>query len=166
MAHERQPFLGISWLYSQYMWVWAALLILTIVEVIVPEPSLIGLAKFPRVVVVLSLILLALMKTFFVAYYYMHLIDEKPSIILIACAPFIFSVFLTIGIWPQRSQKGEEVTKQKQSQLEALDSDTSHANIQSPAQTHRTTAESTDIPMTTVADSTPVVSLVGDNLTD
>lgn len=121
MSHDRQPFLGISWLYSQYMWVWAALLILTVVEVLVPEPSLIGLSKMSRSLTVLSLIILALMKTFFVAYYYMHLIDEKPSIILIACAPFIFSVFLTIGIWPQRSQKGSEV-KQKQSSVRQIDS--------------------------------------------
>mgnify|MGYP006287517109 CR=1 FL=1 len=100
MAHEQKTFLGIDWLYSTYMWVWAALLILTVVEVIVPEPSLIGLAKFPRTVTVLSLIILALIKTFAVAWYYMHLIDERPSIILIACAPFVFSVFLTIGLWP------------------------------------------------------------------
>jgi type VI protein secretion system component VasK len=135
MSHEKQPFLGISWLYSQYMWVWAALLVLTVVEVIVPEPSLIGLAKFPRVVVVLSLILLALMKTFFVAYYYMHLIDEKPSIILIACAPFIFSIFLTIGIWPQRSPKGEEV-KQKKSDIQSVEDDQSRSLArQNPATT-------------------------------
>jgi hypothetical protein len=30
----------------------------------------------------------------------MHLISERPAIILIACAPFIFSTFLTIGLFP------------------------------------------------------------------
>jgi hypothetical protein len=108
MAHEQNSFLGISWLYSTYMWVWFALLVLTVVEVIVPEPQLIGLAAFPRWVVVLSLIMLALGKTFLVAWYYMHLIDERPSIIGIACAPFIFSVFLTIGLWPHRAQMPED----------------------------------------------------------
>ena len=98
--HSQSPWLGIEFLYSTYMWVWGALLILTVVEVIVPEPSLIGLAQFPRSVTVLALILLALAKTFMVAWYYMHLIDERPSIILVACAPFIFSIFLTIGLWP------------------------------------------------------------------
>lgn len=101
MAHEQDNWLGIDWLYSTYMWVWAALLVLTVVEVIVPEPMLIGFeGRFPRVITVLSLIILALVKTFLVAWYYMHLIDERPSIILIACAPFLFSVFLTIGLWP------------------------------------------------------------------
>ncbi|MFB6372718.1 MAG: cytochrome C oxidase subunit IV family protein, partial [Bradymonadaceae bacterium] len=57
----------------------------------------------PRTFVVVSLVLLALAKTFFVAWYYMHLIDERPSIILIACAPFLFSIFLTIGLWPHEA---------------------------------------------------------------
>lgn len=102
MAHEQDTWLGIDWLYSTYMWVWAALLILTVVEVIVPEPSVVGLPSnaFSETFTVLSLILLALTKTFCVAWYYMHLIDERPAIILIACAPFLFSVFLTIGLWP------------------------------------------------------------------
>jgi hypothetical protein len=115
MAHKLDNWFGIDWLYSTYMWVWAALLALTVVEVIVPEPTILlewGVAPESFVtwlktsllttpVVVVSLILMALAKTFFVAWYYMHLIDERPSIILVACAPFVFSVFLTIGIWPQ-----------------------------------------------------------------
>lgn len=113
MSEQRENWLGVDWLYSTYMWVWAGLFVLTIVEVLVPEPALLadwGLATqgmiaslnsiFTRQVVVVSLILLALAKTFCVAWYYMHLIDERPSIILVACAPFIFSVFLTIGLWP------------------------------------------------------------------
>ena len=150
MAHEQENWLGIDWdslplptLYSTYMWVWAALLILTIVEVIVPDPHILhtwgilsvsgadAVAGFlPRTAVVLSLILLALAKTFFVAWYYMHLIDERPSIILIACAPFIFSVFLTIGLWPHTPPhsaiKGKAETDKKstgeQAQLEEAES--------------------------------------------
>lgn len=90
-----------GFLNAQYMWVWVALLVLTLVEVLIPEPELVGLAfQLPRSVQVLSLIGLALVKTWMVAWYYMHLISEKPAIILVACAPFLFSVFLTIGLFP------------------------------------------------------------------
>lgn len=86
---------------KDYMWVWFWLLVLTVVEVLVPEPTLIGLPDIPiRAVEVVSLILLALAKTILVAWYYMHLIEESIWIILIAAAPFIFSVFLTIGLFP------------------------------------------------------------------
>ena len=107
MAHAKEEKLWFGFLNAQYMWVWVALLVLTIVEVIVPEPELIGMDTFPglgimdpRTLQVISLILLALVKTFLVAWYYMHLVSERPSIILIACAPFIFSLFLTIGLFP------------------------------------------------------------------
>ena len=83
-----------------YMVIWAVLLILTVVEVIVPEPQLIGLEAFPRLAVILSLFGLALIKTVLVAWYYMHLVDERVAIILIACDPFLFSLFLTIGLFP------------------------------------------------------------------
>lgn len=92
---------GVDWLYSQYMWVWLALLILTVIEVIIPEPQIVGLSfQFPRTFVIVSLILLALVKTWLVAWYYMHLIAERPAIVLIAAAPFLFATFLTIGIFP------------------------------------------------------------------
>lgn len=106
MAHaEEKEWFG--FLVPSYMWVWVALLVLTIVEVLVPEPQLVGLDSFPglgivdpRTLQVLSLIMLALVKTFLVAWYYMHLVSERPSIILIGAAPFIFSTFLTIGLFP------------------------------------------------------------------
>lgn len=98
MAHKEATWKGI-W-HVQYMVIWAVLLILTVVEVIVPEPSLIGLEMFPRTFVVLSLILLALVKTILVAGYYMHVIGDKPAIVAVACAPFLFSIFLTVGIFP------------------------------------------------------------------
>lgn len=105
---EHDDWFGISWLKADYMWVWVALLVLTAAEVIVPEPELIGLGPFPglfgilapRTFEVTTLIALALVKTFLVAWYYMHLISERPAIILIACAPFLFATFLTIGIFP------------------------------------------------------------------
>lgn len=98
---------GVDWLYTQYMWVWVALFVLTVVEVFIPEPHIFsfiysGFAEmeFNRTFVIVSLIALALVKTWLVAWYYMHLIAESPAIILIACAPFLFSIFLTIGIFP------------------------------------------------------------------
>lgn len=107
MAHAAEEKTWFGVLNAEYMWVWVALLVLTLVEVIVPEPELIGMSAWPgfgifdeRTSQVVSLILLALVKTFLVAWYYMHLVAERPSIILIACAPFIFSVFLTIGLFP------------------------------------------------------------------
>ncbi len=133
MSHEQSDWLGIDWdnlpiamptLYSTYMWVWVALLVLTVVEVLVPDPHMLHVwgvvttatadslaAMMSRWFVVTSLVMLALAKTFFVAWYYMHLIDERPSIIGVACAPFIFSIFLTIGLWPHSAHnsaiKGE-----------------------------------------------------------
>ncbi len=95
--------LGIKGLYTQYMWVWLGLLIFTAIEVVIPEPGTFGLPfVFPRLFVVTSLIVIALIKTWMVAWYYMHLIAERPAIILIACVPFIFSLFLTIGMFPWR----------------------------------------------------------------
>lgn len=88
-------------LYSEYMWVWVGLALLTLVEVFIPEPILFGVdIEFPRTFVVVSLIGLALVKTWLVAWYYMHLIAEKPAIILVAAAPFVFALFLTVGIFP------------------------------------------------------------------
>ncbi len=112
-----------DWLYAEYMWVWVALAVLTLVEVFIPEPEIFaalfsaipGIStvgpvesliayldqlQFNRVFVVVSLIVLALVKTWLVAWYYMHLIAEKPAIILVACAPFVFATFLTVGIFP------------------------------------------------------------------
>lgn len=120
----------LDFVYRQYMWVWLGLFILTMVEVFIPEPQIfaslfesIGLAaippfsglvdylyglSFPRAFVVVALIGLALTKTWMVAWYYMHLIAEKPSIILVACAPFVFSLFLTIGLFPWETTFGIE----------------------------------------------------------
>ena len=113
----------VDFLYSEYMWVWVWLAVLTVVEVFIPEPEIFGALispigaldglsswlyalEFNRTFVVVSLIVLALVKTWLVAWYYMHLISEKPAIILVACAPFVFSLFLTIGIFPWQTTFG------------------------------------------------------------
>ena len=100
MAHKEAKWFFNDLLHAQYWVIWAVLLVLTFVEVIIPEPSLIGLQMFPRTFVVISLIMIALAKTVLVAGYYMHLIGDKPALIAIASAPFIFSVFLTVGLFP------------------------------------------------------------------
>lgn len=103
MSHDKTKVIGgIEW-NIPYMIVWAALLGLTLVEVLIPEmsgqKSLAGLS-FSRSVGVFLLIALAAIKTYCVAWFYMHLTDERPLIVLIACTPFIFSIFLTIGLFP------------------------------------------------------------------
>ncbi len=102
MSSKTKTVAGIEW-NVQYMIIWAALLLLTVIEVFIPEmvgpKSLFGLS-ISRGIGVFSLIALACVKTYLVAWFYMHLIDERPLIVLIASAPFIFSVFLTIGLFP------------------------------------------------------------------
>lgn len=100
MAHKEEKWFFNDLLHTQYWVIWAVLLVLTFIEVIIPEPTLIGLEMFPRTFVVISLIMIALTKTVLVAGYYMHLIGDKPAMIAIASAPFIFSVFLTVGLFP------------------------------------------------------------------
>ncbi len=78
----------------QYILIWVALLVLTLIEVAVPEIAI------PRTWGVLALISLAIAKTYLVAWFYMHLVDERPILVLVASAPFIFSVFLTVGLFP------------------------------------------------------------------
>lgn len=102
MASKTKVVGGIEW-NVQYMIIWAVLLGLTLVEVFIPEmtqpKAMIGIS-LPRWAGVLSLISLAIIKTYCVAWFYMHLVDERPLLILIASAPFIFSVFLTLGLFP------------------------------------------------------------------
>lgn len=108
MAHEAKTktIAGIEFNVT-YMVVWAVLLGLTLIEVLIPEMSMtpngakemFGISM-SRSASVLSLIGLAVLKTYCVAWFYMHLIDERPLIVLVACTPFIFSVFLTVGLFP------------------------------------------------------------------
>lgn len=103
MSHDHTKVVaGIEW-NIPYMLVWVALLVLTLLEVFVPEMSgdkeLFGI-NMSRTIGVMFLVTLAAVKTYFVAWFYMHLTEERPLIVLIACAPFMFSIFLTIGLFP------------------------------------------------------------------
>ena len=67
---------------KEYMWVFFALGVLTIVELWVPNME--SLDKFGKGV---SLTILAVIKAFAVAYYYMHLKEEKAWLKFIALIP-------------------------------------------------------------------------------
>ena len=116
-GHEETK-LWFGLLKPQYMYVFVALTVLTLVELMVPEPALFGLPHdlFSRPITVVLLIFLAVCKTVLVAAYYMHLVGEKPAIIPIACAPFLFSVFLTIGLFPY----SDDVIKRQQDEPAAV----------------------------------------------
>ena len=110
-AESRTLHLGPIELNLSYMIIWGVLLLLTVIEVLIPEMSvaptgkkdLFGLSPnfaFPRSISVLLLVMLAVVKTGCVGWFYMHLVDERPLVVLVGCAPFIFSIFLTIGLFP------------------------------------------------------------------
>jgi len=107
MAQSKTIQVGGLELNRLYMIIWAVLLGLTLVEVAIPEmamtpngPKDLAGITISRSMSISLLILLATAKTICVAWFYMHLVDERPLIVLIASAPFIFSVFLTIGLFP------------------------------------------------------------------
>ncbi len=109
MAHDKTRTIGGIEFNVPYMIIWVVLLALTLVEVFIPEMAMgpngprehgIFDAIFSRNVAITLLVILAIAKTYCVAWFYMHLVDERPLIVLIGCTPFIFSVFLTIGLFP------------------------------------------------------------------
>ncbi len=109
MAHDKTRTIGGIELNVSYMIIWAVLLGLTLVEVFIPEmahgptgprENSIFDPVFSRNLSIVLLIALAIAKTYCVAWFYMHLVDERPLIVLIGCTPFIFSVFLTVGLFP------------------------------------------------------------------
>ncbi len=77
-----------------YWGVWAALAILTVVELIVAKASI------PKVVMVFSLCALALAKAALVAAYFMHLKFEKYALILVVLSPLVLSAILYVGLVP------------------------------------------------------------------
>ena len=77
-----------------YMWIWFWLLVLTVLEVVAVYLSI------PRVVFVVSLVVMALLKAALVAAYFMHLKFEKLTFILIALTPLILGVILLFGLMP------------------------------------------------------------------
>jgi cytochrome c oxidase subunit IV len=77
-----------------YMGVFWALLILTLVELAVAYLHL------PRLLSIISLCALALAKAGLVAAYFMHLKFEKYALILIVLSPLVLSAILYVGLVP------------------------------------------------------------------
>jgi len=84
VEHKEPNYMGVFW----------ALLILTLAEVGVFYLHL------PRLVMVLSLIVMALTKAGLVAAYFMHLALEKRTLALIVISPLILSGVLIVGLSP------------------------------------------------------------------
>jgi len=84
-----------------YMSIWWYLLVLTVGEVAIVYVGI------PRVPLVLALVVFAMVKTFLVAAYFMHLKFEKRVMWVIALAPLIFATILTIGLVPD-AEKGHQ----------------------------------------------------------
>jgi cytochrome c oxidase subunit 4 len=75
-----------------YMAVFAALAVLTIIEVGV------AFVGFGRTVTILILIGLAIWKATLVALYYMHLRFEPPKLVLMVLAPLPLAVILVLAV--------------------------------------------------------------------
>ena len=68
---------------KEYMWVFFALAVLTVLEIYIPEMD--SLSKFGKGVALTAS--QAVIKAFAVGYWYMHLKDEKPWVKFIALIP-------------------------------------------------------------------------------
>ena len=79
---------------TAYLRIFYILLVLTIVEV-----SIVYL-HLPRILLVVSLVLLAVWKAALVAMHFMHLKFEKKTLALVALSPFILCVFLILMLMP------------------------------------------------------------------
>ncbi|HXY69055.1 MAG TPA: cytochrome C oxidase subunit IV family protein [Gemmatimonadales bacterium] len=75
-----------------YIAVWAALAVLTVVEVAVVYLHL------PRRLMVISLVFLALWKAMLVALYFMHLRFEPKRLLYVVLAPLPLAVILVVGV--------------------------------------------------------------------
>src|SRR5262245_39917132 len=84
VEHKEPNYMGVFW----------ALLVLTLAEVGVFYLHL------PRLIMVLSLIVMALAKAGLVAAYFMHLALEKRTLALIVVSPLILSGVLIVGLSP------------------------------------------------------------------
>ena len=82
-----------------YMAIFWWLLALTLVEVGVVY------AHLPRAFMVTALILLALMKAFLVAWYFMHLRSEKTVLIAVVALPLLLLVDLFLGLMPDIARR-------------------------------------------------------------
>lgn len=86
------------------MKVFMILLVVTIAEVFV------AISPIPKSLMVTTLIVMALYKAVMVAYHFMHLKFEKKLMWLVAGAPLLLGVLITIGTFPD-SEKGTEKFK-------------------------------------------------------
>lgn len=94
-AHHEPNYMNIFW----------ALTILTIVEVLVPV-----LGVFSRPVNGTILVLLAVAKALLVALYFMHLRFERTTLGVIALTPMIICVFLILMLLPDLTDEGRTYT--------------------------------------------------------
>ncbi len=75
-----------------YAGVFVSLFVLTVTEIFVAN------LPITKTMIVISLVFLAIVKASLVAMFYMHLRYEKILLAVLALAPLVFSLILTIGI--------------------------------------------------------------------
>ena len=83
-AHAEPNYIAVFW----------SLLTLTLLEVAVYY------LHVPRVFFVTALVLLALMKAFLVAWFFMHLRSERWTLIFVTVIPLLLAVDLFLGLFP------------------------------------------------------------------
>ena len=83
-THKKTNYVGVFW----------GLVTFTLLEVGI---TYLPVPKFPMALMLISL---AMSKALLVAMYYMHLKFETRLLILIALAPFLFAVILTLALMP------------------------------------------------------------------
>ncbi len=79
--------------FKEYMIVFGVLAFLTVLELLIP-----GLKETSNALKATGLILLAIAKAFVVAYYYMHLNEEKAWLKFIAIVPMAAAVYAAVLI--------------------------------------------------------------------
>jgi caa(3)-type oxidase subunit IV len=84
LTHKEPNYIAVFW----------CLLALTLIEVGV------FYAHISRVYFILALILLALMKTFLVAWFFMHLRSERWTLIFMTVIPLLLAMDLLLGLMP------------------------------------------------------------------
>jgi cytochrome c oxidase subunit 4 len=82
---------------TNYFAVFGSLAVLTAIEVGIYY------LHMPRFVFVTALLLLALLKAFLVAWYFMHLRSEKWTLAILTIIPFVLGLDLLIGLLPDIS---------------------------------------------------------------
>lgn len=80
--------------HPKYFNIWFILLVVTVAEVLFAQFTHVGFFKGA------GLCVMALYKVILVALYFMHLKFEKKTMWIIAAAPLIFGIILSIGAYP------------------------------------------------------------------